>query len=238
LLYLNRCVGGCAVQSGPDNAINNTSTLVIGTRIIPAFAYGDASWNALTRCVRRVYAPYFIEITEIDPGNVPHRELMIGGLPADIGMSGGPTGVAPWACGAPINNAIGFVFADAILDDTAELCWNATHEGGHLFGLDHELYQPDSMSYAPIVDHFKHFTDVDAPCGEDTSRPCYCGSPTSEQNSDARLAAEQGRDRLFADGMGEDPWELPPDALFPRVMGASLSCGTRTDRDLPMPAGE
>ena len=234
LLYLNRCAAGCTVSPGLDSAILNRSSMVSNVRNIPAFSYGDTSWNALTKCVRRVYAPYFITVTEFDPGNVPHRELMLGGLPSAIGFPSGILGVAPWQCGAPINNAIAFVFSAAHPDDIAELCWTSTHESGHLFGLDHEFHQPDSMTYLELTTQFKHFTDADMPCGEFSPQPCNCGA-TQQQNTDSRLAVEQGRDRLFADGMGEDPWELPPDALVPRAMRTPQSCGTRTDRPTYIP---
>lgn len=59
-----------------------------------------------------------------------------------------------------------------------------------------------------------------------------------EQNTDSRLAIEQGRGRHFANGMGEDPWELPPGALIPRAMRTPQSCGTRTEFPTPIPGRE
>jgi len=50
------------------------------------------------------------------------------------------------------------------------------------------------------------------------------------------LATDLGRDRVFSDGMGEDPWELPPPSpLAPLIVRSPLSCGTRTDRATMMP---
>ena len=238
LLYLNRCTPTCTVLPGPDNAITNQSSLVNQPRVIPEHAFGDASWGALVKCVRRVYAPYFMTITETDPGNVPHRELMIGGNPGNIGMSSGVLGVSPWACGDPLVNTIAFVFSAAHGDNIPELCWTATHEAGHLFGLDHEFHQPDSMSYDPLITQYKHFTDFNSECFDQSTGqqiPCYCGS-ASTQNTDLRLATDLGRDRVFSDGMGEDPWELPPPSpLAPLIVRSPLSCGTRTDRATMMP---
>lgn len=238
LLYLNRCEGNCTVLPGNDNAITNHSSLVGTPRVLQEFAYSDESWNALVKCVRRVYAAYFISITENDPGNVLHRELMIAGTPQQLGMGSGIAGVAPWACGVPLNNTIAFAFANIHADDTAELCWTATHEAGHLLGLDHEFHEPDSMSYAALTTQFKHFTDVDSECFDQNTgqqTPCYCGA-SAIQNTDLALTTLLGRDRVFSDGMGEDPWELPPPGPWmSRVPRTSLSCGTRTDRASTVP---
>lgn len=239
VLYLNRCEGNCTVLPGNDDAITNRSSLVGTTRILPEFAYSDESWNTLKQCVRRVYSEYRVTVTDIDPGNVPHRELMIGGTPGNLGMSNGIMGVSPWACGVPIPNAIAFVFSAAHPDETAELCWTATHEAGHLFGLDHEFHEPDSMTYAALTTQFKHFTDFDSECFDQNTgqqTPCNCGAGAI-QNTDLALATLLGRDRVFGDGMGEDPWELPPPApLTSRASRTPLSCGTRTDRATALPA--
>lgn len=238
LLYLNRCAGNCIVHGGPDSAVNNASSLISGTRTLLGFSYGDESWNALVKCARRVYAPYLIAVTDTDPGNVPHREVMIGGTPGNLGLSSGILGIAPWACGTPLLNTIAFVFSAAHGDNIPELCWTATHESGHLIGLDHEFHQPDSMSYDALTTQFKHFTNFDSECFDQNTgqqTPCYCGV-ASTQNTDLRLATDLGRDRVFSDGMGEDPWELPPPSpSAPLVNRSPLSCGTRTDRATSLP---
>jgi len=154
---------------------------------------------------------------------VPHRELMVGGLPSAIGQSSGVRGVAPFS-GSPLDNVIAFAFAVAIGDDVDELCYYAGHELGHLYGLDHEFYCPDLMTYLQCAGT-KTFSDFDAPCGEDAERACFLGADT--QNSAAVLAAVAGQEEIvFRNGFEE------AGPVFEDLAGArsveSLVCGTTT----------
>jgi hypothetical protein len=226
ILYVNRCTGGCVVHAGFDSAINNTSSLVTANRTVPAFPFPDAVFDATVTCLRSVFAPYDVTVTTQDPGAVPHRELMIGGLPSAIGQSSGVTGVAPFS-GAPIANAIAFAFALQIGEDVDLLCYNAAHELGHLYGLDHEFYCPDLLTYLMTCAGAKTFTDFDARCGEGAERDCVQGPST--QNSHAVLAAVAGQDEVvFRNGCEEAGplFEQP----FAAGLVEPLVCGTATAR--------
>lgn len=229
LVFLNRCAPiGCVVHGGNESAINNTSSIVTGTRNLSPYAWGDASFAALAQCVRETFAPYQVTITTTDPGNVPHREHMVAGTPAEAGFSNGVAGVSPFTCGS-IPNSISFTFANVIGDDIHELCWTAAQEIAHGFGLDHEVNPPDAMSYidAPTT---KRFTPDTVACGEFSPRACACGGNT--QNSNALLLrAVGGNPNLFANGF-EDAAATANDAWksyrspFPKLMHAEpLSCG-------------
>jgi hypothetical protein len=239
IAYLNRCVGGCTIFAGTDSAVSNRSSIVTGTRTLPAYPFGDASFNALVQCVQRVYAPYFIRVVTTDPGDVPHRELMVGGTNSSVGQPAGTLGVAPWSCGIPMENAIAFDFASSIGNDPAELCHTATHELGHLFGLDHDLNPPDAMSYAVLTDEANHFTDVEAGCfgpGSDTTTACFCGAAAS-QNTHAKLKNVFGLDRPFADAFGDTLFPFPGHgARLMNSVPSAMACGTQTDRYTPAPA--
>ncbi len=228
--FLNRCVGGCVVRNGFESSINNTSSIVSGTRTLGAYPFGDASFNAVAACLRAVFRPYNIQILTQDPGNVSHIEHMIGGNPGDLGFGNGTGGVSPFSC-FTINNSISFTFAAIYGDDVAELCHTAAHEIGHQFGLDHEFLASDPMTYLTFPDPYA-FARSSEPCGELGTRPCVCGDP-SAQNSHAVLASRIGLDPfVFVDGFESAP-QMPPNAWqsyrspFPAPPRSTpLACGT------------
>jgi hypothetical protein len=67
-----------------------------------------------------------------------------------------------------------------------ELCGTASHEAGHLLGLEHEVIHEDLMSYESFQP--KAFMDQDSPCGtyESAPGPCSCSQGTT-QNTKERL---------------------------------------------------
>jgi hypothetical protein len=199
IVYVNRCDGGCTVTPGLDNAVTGRSTLVTSTRTLPEFPYADGVFHATVECLRAVFARYDILVTATHPGTAPRRELMLAGMPGDIGAQTGINGIAPFN-GSPLPNAIAFAFAQQIGEDVEELCYTGAHELAHLYALDHVFECADIMTYLSCAGT-KAFTDIDAPCGESAPRTCASGAAT--QNSHAILAALAGQeDVLFRDGFG------------------------------------
>ncbi|HLU66592.1 MAG TPA: Ig-like domain-containing protein [Kofleriaceae bacterium] len=176
IIYLNRCVGDCAITYGNEDSRTNRSS--IGSGIIQEFAHGDAAWDEVVRCVAEIYEPFGVVITDQDPGNVPHFEAIVAGRPSNIGEGPNVGGIAPFSCGI-INNAITFSFAN-IYDRPRDICETVAQETAHAFGLDHEYLCEDPMTYL-VGCGDKFFRDVDAPCGEYNARSCRCGGNT--QNS-------------------------------------------------------
>jgi hypothetical protein len=181
LVYLKRCPpAGCAVHFASQNDSRTGASTIVpsGTSLVGPFTQPDAVWNDLMACARRVFAPFNIGVTDVDPGNVPHFLNIIGGRPQDIGKSANVGGVAPFSC-REIPNAISFTF-DVYGPDALTLCWTAAQEVAHAFGLDHQFLVQDPMTYLggslP-----KMFQDVDSACGEFSQRACECGRTT--QNS-------------------------------------------------------
>jgi len=183
LVFLHRCPpSGCIVNAGTDDdSRTNTSSISEGQSTLSGFRQSDEVWDAVVACVRATYAPFNIGITDVDPGNqVSHFEHMVGGTPgelrSDIGNAGG---VSPFTC-AEIPNAITFTF-DVYGPDPEALCWTASQEIAHAFGLEHELDNRDPMTYlsGPLP---KRFQAVDAQCGEFSPRQCQCTGSTT-QNS-------------------------------------------------------
>lgn len=178
LLFLNRCKGGCVLSPGPEDAINNTSTIVGSTSTLAEFPFGDELWNEVLECVRAQYFPFNINVTDIDPGELPHFESIVAGDAADVGATGA-AGIAPFSCGV-FGNSINFSFAETIGADAQQLCEVIAQESGHVMGMEHAFLCEDPMTYLTGCGA-KSFQDIDAPCGEFSEAPCECGNET--QNS-------------------------------------------------------
>ena len=177
-IYLNR--NGGTYTPGPDDARTNTSSVVSATTTVPAFTCGTAAWSEVVSCVAGLFSPFDVQVTDLDPLAAPHVELVVGGLPAEVGLPSGVAGVAPFSC-AVIPNAVGFVFSEQVGCASAkELCWVAAQQAGSTFGLDHAYLCQDPMTYLSGCGD-KSFQDTAAPCGEFSARTCTCGGTT--QNS-------------------------------------------------------
>ena len=182
IIYLHRCpVGGCLVHSGAvDDSRTDTSSIADpGDHSLSAFKESDAIWQSVVQCVRDTYAPFAITITDVDPGNVPHFEEMVGGTVAQL-LAGFPNagGIAPFQCGE-IPNGISFTF-DVYGTNADELCWTVAQETAHTFGLEHEYSAKDPMTY--VQGYLpKRFQWEDAPCGTNSPGGCQC--PQASQNS-------------------------------------------------------
>ncbi|MFO0725882.1 MAG: Ig-like domain-containing protein [Myxococcota bacterium] len=188
ILYLNRCRGGCFVEPGPDDSRLGYSSIVAFPAHFPEFPATDTTWNEMVRCVKELYLPFDIEVTDVDPGDAPHFMNIVAGTPALIGAPIDAGGIAPFAC-VPLENAISFTFAGLYGDRPEELCVVVGQESGHAFGLDHELLCQDPMTYLdPCGKHY--FRRADAHCGEHSPRECKCGQPF--QNSYLQLMSTFG----------------------------------------------
>ncbi|MBV8757575.1 MAG: hypothetical protein JO257_09880 [Deltaproteobacteria bacterium] len=192
LIYLNNCLpNGCDVSPGDDNSLTQHSSIPQSNAHLAAWGYGQTNWNALVSCVKDMYAPFDVQITDVDPGpSVPHFELIVGGNSSDVGVPGAG-GVAPFVpCDGQLqDNVISFVFASET-SNLDYLCWASAQETSHVFGLDHELDAKDPMTYLSPPVKKPGFQNEDANCGEDRPRTCYCGGTT--QNSAQYLMDTMG----------------------------------------------
>jgi hypothetical protein len=178
ILFIQRCAGGLELNNGPDDSINNTSTIPPGPATLPDYPFGNDSWQEVMAQTRDIFAPFNIDVTDEDPGTAPHDEAVVCGDGSEVG-AGGAGGIAPFNCGI-IPNAITFTFPGALGNNPRLIAEVIAQEAAHAWGLDHALLCEDPMTYLSGCGN-KYYQDVDAECGEFEARPCDCGIPT--QNS-------------------------------------------------------
>lgn len=175
IIYMHRCPpAGCQITKGTqDDSRTNTSRIAASNTTISVFSQSDDTWNKMLSCVRQTFAPFDVMITDVDPGPMTsHYEHIVGGRPTELD----PTltnagGVAPASC-TDIPNAMTFTF-DVYGDDFETLCWTASQEIAHAFGLEHELNARDPLTYLE-GNLPKRFQAADAQCGEGIPRVCTC----------------------------------------------------------------
>lgn len=182
IIFLNRCAGGCIVNGGGNDSRQNRSSIVRSSSVsVSEWGKGDAQWEELVGCVKAMYDPYDVVVTDVDPGpNVEHFEAIVAGSPGDIGLPGSVGGIAPFACGV-INNAITFSFANApfYANGIDGICETVAQETAHAFGLEHAYLCSDPMTYLDPCG-YKWFQDENASCGEYSPSQCNC---RNNQNS-------------------------------------------------------
>jgi MYXO-CTERM domain-containing protein len=198
ILYLNRCAGGCTITPGQNDSRYNTSTIVAGPSQISAWQYGDDSWQELVSCVKELYAPYDLEVTDVDPGdNIFHHEAIVAGTYPEIGYETPIGGVAPSQC-FPANNVISFTFANGYGNNPIAICHTVGQETAHSYGLEHARDCSDPMTYMQTCTR-QFFRDRTTPCGEyQDEAQCQCGG--SAQNSHRWLQTVLGESDVAVAG--------------------------------------
>jgi MYXO-CTERM domain-containing protein len=181
IIFVNSCrPGGCTITLGNDNALTDESSIPNGASgqqfTLSAFVHGDAVWAQLMQCLREVYAPYDVVVTDEDPGDVPHHMAIASGLPSQIGWSG-VGGVAVGTGCDPRNNVVSFSFLnDYPASQVVEMCATVAQESAHSFGLpDHIFDCSDPMTYLGPRCGQKFFRNRLMPCGEFQQSACSCG---------------------------------------------------------------
>lgn len=217
VLYLNRCSGGCNVTGGTINdARQHISTYIApGPHVVTEYqnnakqigSAADAEWNAIVQCVKEIYSPFNIVVTDTPPaaGSGNYTEAIVGGVSEDVGLmssgANGVGGVAPahTSC-SPNDNAMSYTFANnsyyfysASLAQYRiwEICSIVGQESAHHYGLDHsyEFFDGtsgcnDPMTYRVDCGGQKFFRNKAAKCGESSVRECSCGGL---QNTHAKI---------------------------------------------------
>ena len=240
-IYLERCKGGCSIHAGNNDARTNTSSIPKMESVIKEFATAgtagtpgmtgaaaDTEWAQVVQCMKEVYSPYAVTITDVKPASgSSYHEAIIAGQPQDIGLDNNILGVAPLAsdCSA-IDNVISFSFANRhdANDRVNNICWTAAQESAHAFGLDHEWSFPatptersacnDPMTYRTDCGGQKFFRNESANCGETEKRACKC---SALQNSHQKI--------LGVFGAGTSITGSPTITMTTPVAGGTLGKG-------------
>jgi hypothetical protein len=203
IIYLHR--GPITLQGGEDDAAHRLSSVVASggahshghdhhgaeatqvsevghDRVVKLKGYRGTtkSWNLITRCVARQFAPFDIQVTDVEPApGTSYVMAVVGGRPKDVGHPYRVGGLAPFN-GDVVPGAVVFAFADELRNNTRATCEVIAMEVGHAYGLDHEYACPDVMTYLQGCGQ-KAFRNLDAKCGESAPRTCHGGVAT--QNS-------------------------------------------------------
>jgi len=177
-IFVNK--NGGTFYAGDDNASKNRSSIIGGSVSIPPYEKGAANWTKFLTCIQDQFSRWNVTVTDVDPGDAPHIEAVIGGYPGDIGMGSGVGGVSPMTgdC-ALIERSVVYIFSKQFSSPQVE-CEVAAQEIGHSLGMDHEYLCEDPMTYLSGCGK-KGFQDKTVSCGEYSPRSCMCGS--AKQNS-------------------------------------------------------
>ncbi len=206
VIYLNR--DGADLWPGAANdSSSQTSTIVSEPTSISAWDIDDDTWADTVACVRDIYRPFDVTITDEDPGDAPHLEAIFGGHPNDVGLPSNVAGVSPFTtdCGI-IESSIVFTFTDVMPDNARTMCEVMAQEIAHSYGLDHEMLASDPMTYLDYAGE-RTFQNVDAHCGEDGNRLCGIAGNMCRQKQNSVALLTQ---RLGAKGGSTPPGIDPP----------------------------
>jgi len=219
IIFLNRCKGGCVIHSANNNnAATQDSTIPNqppGTDVsISEFPYDDTAWATVVQCVKEIYSPFNVQITDVDPGaGVVHHEIIVAGTGAELMLPQGVLGISPVSADrTPVNNNISFAFAGSysntdnpnVLFGLIDLCATIGQETAHSWGLDHEYACVDPMTYLSPCGGQRFFRNKDIECGTGAPGECNCdgrcqtAGPT--QNSHQRILGVFGPGQSIVPG--------------------------------------
>lgn len=211
-IYLNG-LGG-PMQGGRDDPGENRASALGTQRVaMPPFAGTADQWKEIVGCVRQGFAPFAVEVTTERPAQPGYSMIVVGGTPALIRNPDNLGGYAPVGDGAE-RSLVGFVFPEAVKNQTDKVCQAILHESGHLLGLDHVYSCEDPMSYFSCGT--QRFLETEELCGETEPRACsYPGGTTRKAQSSALMLAKNVG---WRDGIAPTPSTAPPAYLAMPVL--------------------
>jgi uncharacterized protein (TIGR03382 family) len=226
VIYLNH--DGVILRPGDNDSSRQVSSIVAAPTAIGGWDVDDDTWSATVACVAGIYAPFDVTVTDVDPGDVPHIEAVIGGAPGDVGLPDNVAGVSPFTSDCSIiEGSIVFTFTDVLPDDPQTVCEVSAQEIAHSFGLDHEMLPSDPMTYLPY-DGARRFEDTMASCGEFADRKCGINGTMCRQRQNSVALLEQrlgARGASSTSGDGSAANDDDDSAAGPRAAGGCAAAG-------------
>lgn len=168
------------MDDGPANVSSVLSTAANKPTKLPGWKGSNASWTKVVACVKDLFSPFDVEVTDKPPTHRDYVLTVIGGRPGDLGIkSKNIGGLAPFN-GKVISRPVVFAFSAQLNHNVRAICETVAMEVAHAYGLDHGYLCKDVMTYLTGCGT-KKFIDKDVPCGESKKRACEGGAAT--QNS-------------------------------------------------------
>jgi len=172
------------LRPGVDDAPAGVSSVVANAANkpvkLPGWKGSAAGWKKVVKCVRDLFAPFDVAVTDERPAHDDFVLVVVGGKGTDIGSkSKHVSGLAPFN-GEVIAKPVVFAFSAAVKHDVRATCETIGMEVAHAYGLDHGYECKDVMTYLGGCGA-KKFVDKDVRCGEGKPRTCEGGAVT--QNS-------------------------------------------------------
>ncbi len=192
VIYLNK--DKVTITPGTDDAPHGVSSVAAaihpdGPVTMPGWKGSKKAWGQVVTCVKKMFQPFDVEVTDERPTTDNFLMVAVGGRPKDLGSKDKRvSGLAPFN-GDVIPKAVVYGFAAQVGHDVRVTCETIAMEVAHAYGLDHEYLCKDVMTYLSGCKN-RSFVDKDAPCGEKKKRACHGGAAT--QNSYQRLLSVLG----------------------------------------------
>lgn len=172
-VYLN--FTGGTFSHGLDDATLNRADPIDTTRTLAAWPLANAA--GIKACVEAALKPFKIDVTDVDPGQAPHHEIVFSDV---FWVAADPQvrTISASNCGGTIQNTISFVFAAPIGDSAVVACHDAMLQFGVAStGLDHVNDCTDYLSGGAVpACGPRAWTTTPLQCGDGgNTRPCHCG---------------------------------------------------------------
>lgn len=185
IVYLNK--EGGTYTSGPDDSRTNTSSIPTATVTVSSRTITSTQWNQLLLDVRMKLGAYDVALVDVDPGNVPHLEIVITDTTgSDFGVQGA-LGISP-GCSDDFS-LIGFIFGGP--SGGLTLSTRVASRIGLTMGLSYTVEGGDLMTW-DLQTIGTTFTNTSLNCGQSTATDCRCKQSETQQNSHTEMLAKLG----------------------------------------------